>query len=355
MSDCFQCPTDTYSSLFGRTSRADCFACPDDSTTNGRDGNANKSSCICKSGFYQDNGSDSCLPCPLPGSNCSKAGSTLSTLRAAPGYFRSSNSSLEFIKCLVPSDCPGGLVHEQCRSGHTGMLCAVCEKNFVRRDGVCSTCDTSNAAVGFLSLSAGAIFLIMGFLLYTFSRNVDSVVAGENPNIVKSWVEGYACDSLSGKVTHLAGDNAGDIVENVGAPESLFTRMRILIGYTQICASLDLAFEIPWPPEFLEVVGGLKLINLSFLDILSPFNPCALRAPFLTAGAVHMLILPLCACLIIVARSIALFMLNRWPCCKRNRYTGKDVSSRAKKTMLFLIFLLYPVSFLCSVHLNFCA
>ena len=160
----------------------------------------------------------------------------------------------------------------------------------------------------------------------------------------KEWVEGEVHGNIDDKLAGLTEDNAGDIVENVGAPESLFTRLRILIGYTQICAALNLAFEIPWPPAFVEFIKGLTFINLNFLDVLAPLNPCALTTSFLTTGAVHMAILPICAIFVYVARGIAIIMRNRWCCCKKNRYSRQDVTSRAKRTMLFLIFLLYPVS-----------
>ena len=57
-----------------------------------------------------------------------------------------------------------------------------------------------------------------------------------------------------------------------------------------------------------------------------------------------MAILPICAIFVYVARGIAIIMRNRWCCCKKNHYSRQDVTSRAKRTMLFLIFLLYPVS-----------
>ena len=349
MSDCVKCPPDTYSSLSERTSRADCTACPPDATTDGTTGNSNESSCLCKGGFYQSDTSEACLICPSPGSVCGKPGSTLFTIRAAPGYFRSSNSSLEFIKCHVASDCPGGLFHEQCRHGHTGVLCAVCDRGFVRKGGECSFCDTSNAAVGFASLSIGAALLLMGVLLLTFTRKAKNV--REDSGAVKSWIEENARKNLHGELLDMTGDNAGDIVANVGAPESLFTRIRILIGYTQICAALNLAFEIPWPAAFVEFVEGLTFINLSFLDLLAPLNPCALSTSFLTAGVVHMFVLPICACFVLSAHSVATFMKDRWCCWRKNRYSRQDVSSRAKKAMLFLIFLLYPVSVFASVGL----
>ena len=169
----------------------------------------------------------------------------------------------------------------------------------------------------------------------------------------KEWVEGEVQGNIDDKVVDLTGDNAGDIVENVGAPESLFTRLRILIGYTQICAALNLAFEIPWPPAFVEFIKGLTFINLSFLDVLAPLNPCALTTSFLTTGAVHMAILPISAIFVYLAQKIAIVMRNRWCCCKKNRYSRQDVTSRARRTMLFLVFLLYPVSCLLFSWIHF--
>ena len=86
------------------------------------------------------------------------------------------------------------------------------------------------------------------------------------------------------------GDDAGAVEDTVEVPDSLFTRTRILIGYAQIASSLNLTYEIPWPPAFRNFVLALNVVNLNFLDVLSPaeavalIRRCARAAGSLTYG-----------------------------------------------------------------------
>ena len=130
----------------------------------------NVSSCICEPNFFLDPSTSDCASCPAPESDCKQAGTTLATMRTAPGFYRSSNATVEFFECHESDDCPGGLAHEQCRDGHTGVLCAVCAENFVRVNGVCSYCDTRHAAAGFTGVSFGAILTLLMVLLCVFTR-----------------------------------------------------------------------------------------------------------------------------------------------------------------------------------------
>ena len=74
-------------------------------TTDGKTGVVNATSCVCVKGYYLKDGE--CLPCP-EGADCSiSAGSTIATLVTKPGYWRASNSDDIFYIC--PTDaCIGG-------------------------------------------------------------------------------------------------------------------------------------------------------------------------------------------------------------------------------------------------------
>ena len=65
---------------------------------------------------------------------------TLVTLPASRGYYRESNDSAVFHRCDKKTDCTGGLVAEQCREGHHGILCTVCFDGYVRKSGLCEKC-----------------------------------------------------------------------------------------------------------------------------------------------------------------------------------------------------------------------
>jgi hypothetical protein len=64
-----------------------------------------------------------CRMCPS-GALCATNGITQSSLQSASGYWRSSNDSMEFIRCLRPAHCAAGAI--ECTGQRTGPLCAVC-------------------------------------------------------------------------------------------------------------------------------------------------------------------------------------------------------------------------------------
>jgi len=170
------------------------------------------------------------------------------------------------------------------------------------------------------------------------STNNSSTITTVIQDAARGEIEGKIQENVDEKVADVTGDTAGGEIEvetNGATPSSLFTRVRILIGYTQICAALNMSFEIPWPNEFIQFIQGLGFINLNLFDVLSPISPCALTTPFLTASVIHMAMLPLCGFIIVLARWIALLR-------RTNKYTKHEVNSRSSRTMLFAVFMLYP-------------
>ena len=140
---CSKCPINTYSNEEGKSSAADCTKCPEKTTTGSNTGQVAESACICEEGYYQDDaveGVQACVACEKIKTNCVGIGLTKDTLPAAPGYFRESNDTIDFFSCDTPDDCPGGVVQDQCSEGHTGVLCACCKQNHVRKEGVCTLC-----------------------------------------------------------------------------------------------------------------------------------------------------------------------------------------------------------------------
>ena len=81
------CPTGTYSkSEAVRDSATFCEPCPLDATTRVA-ASASREDCLCNRGFYMDS-MKLCQRCPLPGSDCGVAGSTIEVLFLEPGYWR---------------------------------------------------------------------------------------------------------------------------------------------------------------------------------------------------------------------------------------------------------------------------
>ena len=64
--------------------------------------------------------------------------------------------------------------------------------------------------------------------------------------------------------------------------------MRILFGFMQINAALNLTFDVPWSAYFLGFIDFSKLVNIDFMWIASPFSPCAFDASYLDVFYLHM-------------------------------------------------------------------
>jgi len=72
--------------------------------------NLERTECACEPGFYlpyylQDS-IYRCVPCPV-GGDCTSSGTTYYNLKSLPGWWRSSNSSLNFYRCPIRSNCQG--------------------------------------------------------------------------------------------------------------------------------------------------------------------------------------------------------------------------------------------------------
>ena len=385
--ECNKCDADSYSSETGRASRSDCAACPERTTTNQTLGNTNATDCMCATTYYSAPQTSTCDPCPSPEATCTVPGVVLDQLITTPGYWREDATATIFHACSVAEDCVGGLVKDQCRYGHTGILCAVCDSDFVRIGGVCSFCDKRDAAGGFSGVAAGAalIVLIVTYKVLTrkgasqhketkkkkkketetestetktkkktesttkLKRAATSTImisrmlrqptqTNALVDAARGEVEGRMQDDVDGRVADATGDNAGGEIEvetTEVMPSSLFTRIRILIGYAQICAALDMAFEVPWPADFVKFFDYLSFVNLNMFDVLSPISPCALTTPFLSASLVHMGMLPFCGLIVLLTRSLALS-------CSNFTSTKHEVNSRSARVMLFAVFMLYP-------------
>ena len=97
-------------------------ACPDVTITLDV-GATQRSSCVCPTQYYMDNGT--CTVC-TEGMTCDDLGQALETLPLAPGYWRTSRSSRVMVPCDYAELCVGG------RMNVTGTSMDLCLPNQVR-------------------------------------------------------------------------------------------------------------------------------------------------------------------------------------------------------------------------------
>ena len=109
----------------------------------------------------------------------------------------------------------GGLAHEQCRDGHTGVLCAVCAENFVRVNGVCRTA-IHEMRLRFTGVSD--CYSVAAVLLCVFTQKT-AADESKNDDAAKEWVEGENTSKIDDKVADPQGIMLA-MLEHMGAPES---------------------------------------------------------------------------------------------------------------------------------------
>lgn len=125
----------------------------------------------------------SCTECPSDRALC--LGGT--NIGPQPGYWRSSNTSSNFIQCLLPEACLGMTAPDynptgECAEGYQGILCTDCQPGYSRTgDYECSLCpnriwNVVRLGLIFLVVVALIVFLIRSTLTGAHDkRNVTSI------------------------------------------------------------------------------------------------------------------------------------------------------------------------------------
>ena len=155
-------------------------------------------------------------------------------------------------------------------------------------------------------------------------------------------VEGEVDGRIEESTAEACGDTTGEEIETDTGEmalkeltahrfRSLGHRLRILIGYAQITSALVFSFDIPWPPMTLNFLKSLTFVNFNFMDFLAPIDPCLLHTSYLKQAAFHMAILPLCV-VVVVSSAVVAMLGNK----------SKLIWSKAKSTLVTIVFLLYP-------------
>jgi hypothetical protein len=128
--------------------------------------------CLCEAGYFMTNAATpSCAACPN-GADCSVAGAAFSELRTLPGFWRPTNSSLDFYRCLQRSHCLGGLASgadfsqasgSECSENRGGIMCSTCLPGYRLSSGdVCLPCPSDAAGGGYLF----GIIVIIGVIIF---------------------------------------------------------------------------------------------------------------------------------------------------------------------------------------------
>lgn len=83
----------------------------------------------------------------------------IGTLQADPGYWKPSNASVNFYRCIMQKNCQGGLA-SLCQANHQGPLCAICNPGYYGTlRGDCNVCPSKSDSWTYLLL-VGSVTLL---------------------------------------------------------------------------------------------------------------------------------------------------------------------------------------------------
>lgn len=205
----------------------------------------------CSEGFYSLLvGASKCIACPdnadCPGGN---------ELDLDKGYWRVDEHSDDVLKCPQKIACRGGLdVKDQCRSGHEGKYCSVCQDGYVHSaEGSCSECRSGSFLAVAITVPLVIALIFISFVLV---------------NIYSDRIKTF----LNAQILALA-DKAQEY--NVS---SFRTKIKIMITFIQILSQMPSVFGALFPDGFLSFMGIFGLFNLNVLNFFS--LGCAIKSNY---------------------------------------------------------------------------
>eukprot|EP00948_MAST-09A_sp_MAST-9A-sp1_P001695 g1695.t1 len=134
------------------------------------------------------------IKCP-EGAYCGKPGSSGVQMNATQnlhGYYKI--NSLTFIKCEIPSNCPGVITDATgeaipqnisrfgCPIGYRGLMCMKCENNFTRQGDYCNKCGSGGLQVFWVFGALVIGVCVFSYLIY------ETIKAAGNPKDVQSGI-----------------------------------------------------------------------------------------------------------------------------------------------------------------------
>jgi predicted outer membrane repeat protein len=269
--------------------------------------------CVACSEFYYsfDPSEDTqCRVCP-ENAVC-QGGSHLSVQR---GYWRQCQSCHVIEPCRLTDVCLGGEnVSTQCRVGHTGPLCNLCEDGYaLGADSKCSPCSSTSST---LPLILGPTLLLLSLLLLLVAYLKRDLLLLTLENLLLS------LNKLIAKY-HL---------------NSFQTKLKILISFAQILTSLPTLFDVNYPLLFTHFLDILSFSNLNFLSLFSV--GCLWKSTFYDSLLLYTLgpvLLALLLSLLLHLRHLLALRINQH--CPS--YSLQQRNEQIKLLFIFIAFLVF--------------
>ncbi|GMI15398.1 hypothetical protein TrLO_g6728 [Triparma laevis f. longispina] len=289
-----------------------------------------RDSCSCdRQYFFKPGVNDSflgnCTRCPAEGTACDEPGLRIENLPLENGYWRSSGSSDNIVKCYTLSACNhtnltlwgSDLVNldDQCNVGHHGPICNVCQEGYAKSvTGRCDKCDygTDIYSLPVDMYCVGGVCVVL-FVL-AFVHLVKKLAAEENVGV---------------EVAKMRNDK-----------KSWFQRMRvgfkIITGFYQVTTQMEDNLNIRFPEVFENFARRIK--GVAMLDFLRLAKVgCVVDVNFYTK-LVGMTMGPIGVMLILI---IVAFCLSR---CAKTKDIKRNIYENASTLMLAITYAIFSTA-----------
>jgi len=331
---CVLCPEGYY------TSQAGCQQCPEMSRSNG-----DKSDCLCAVGYYgmwvtsRATGTSSiiCRACPV-GANCKTTGVTWETIQVETGYWRTSNESTDFYRCLRPEHCLGGA--SECSDNRSGPLCATCLPGYIPSsvDGKCSACPDQTKAWWSSALICLAVAVGVCILYYLALRGGDSQAspAVERVSPLDVRMEDLDEDRLDQHIAQLYAS------KEQREPPNVMFNLKIALGFLQISTRILDIVNAQWPSYFSTFVSYFNVVNFDFI----PWETvgCVTTINFYIKLMIMMLVAPVVITFVSLLFSLGIRCADRYDMADDDTMRNRRQRYRQMlwRVILFTLFLIYP-------------
>ena len=332
---CVACPAGFYRSALD--SPAACIPCPSSSTTVAT-GSVSLSACMCPAGQVPASSAKAaaisaavgnssvydaavrasfeCAPLPLGGLTIPGS----SALYAAEGYWRpTAEYDLTVMKKHVFFQCNDGLCLAEvpimennatvpqsgynCREGHTGHLCAVCQEGWAYQGSFCKPCDDSDQWVNWpvgnqavlLFFVCGTLVLFLWLFLYlplfpqlerrlgmrvnavlrkVFGHHIPRTATRSRLRSASRHIESNKIPDIlqSTPAEHMGSPSARKLLANADHFKELFREvaaepLRVIVGFWQVISSFSGTLYVPWPTVYYHYASGVDVTRLEFLKM----------------------------------------------------------------------------------------
>ncbi|KAH9259180.1 hypothetical protein BASA81_002800 [Batrachochytrium salamandrivorans] len=281
---CVACPLGSYSDVIGSSV---CKPCPSATfPTTLYNGSISIDNCTtdARQQGFKNNKNEFQL-CPL-GTTCDFSGVQVETIKVNPGYYRTSNTSLDVRACVTNFCVPGYYLNTTedgqngthrrrildetysaqddslyCTPHHRGHLCAICETGYVHRGEyrLCEMCeeettlaDGGRMAGLFVAFFAVVVVLSTGVVFRSYERfKPKPFIPYEDQD--NEYKPKLTCTQRMGKFLGML-DTGG-------------TTLKITIGYYQVIAGMAIPLQDYLPDYFQQLADFFSLLSLDFVKV----------------------------------------------------------------------------------------